>query len=71
LDFVDAIAPFETTYLEASAKTVDGERRHLAVGFVDAGLATVVLTNRNELIRLRSMPRSRRAERRRHQALHG
>ena len=71
LDFVDAIALFEALHVEERARTVDGEERYLAIGWMDEGVATAIFTRRGDSIRLISRRRSRNDERRRYQALHG
>ena len=71
LDFLDAVGLFAAPYMAERTRTVNGEERHLAVGVVQQEFVTVVFVYRNDRIRLISMRRSRRAERRRYQALHG
>jgi uncharacterized protein len=71
LDFIDADILFGNPYLEALAKTVDGEQRWLAIGMIDDDFVTAVFTRRGSVIRIISMRRARNDERQRYQKVFG
>jgi uncharacterized protein len=71
IDFMDADILFGNPYLEAPARTVDGERRWLAIGTIDDVYVTAVLTRRGPVIRIISMRRARNDERKKHQEVFG
>jgi uncharacterized DUF497 family protein len=71
IDFIDADILFSNPYLEAPAKTVDGEQRCLAVGIIDDVYVTAVFTRRGPVIRIISMRRASNGERKQHQKVFG
>ena len=71
IDFIDADILFSNPYLEAPAKTVDGEQRCLAVGIIDDVYVTAVFTRRGPVIRIISMRSARNGERKKHQEIFG
>lgn len=71
LDFLDAVTLFDNPHYVTQARPAGAELRWLAVGPVDGTMLTVVFTRREATIRIISLRKARRNERRRHQALHG
>ena len=67
IDFIDADLLFGDPWVEAPAKTVDGERRWLAIGMIDDDFVTAVFTRRGTVIRIISMRRARNGERKRYE----
>ncbi len=70
LDFLDAVAVFETPHVVVPS-THSSEERKLAIGMLEGRFVTVVYTMRNEAIRIISFRRSRYEERQKYQKLHG
>ena len=71
LDFFDAPSILAGPHLAEAARTIEGELRGAAVGFLNATLVTVVFTHRPGAIRIISFRRARNGEKRRYQTLHG
>lgn len=61
-DFIDAVELFEGEHWLAQGKTVKGEERWLASGWIMGVRAVVVFTLRDEVIRIISVRRSRHDE---------
>jgi hypothetical protein len=71
LDFAEIDAVFESDHLIEEARTVGEEFRHLVIGLVEGRCVAVIITRRGEVIRVISMRKARRNERRRYQAVFG
>jgi uncharacterized DUF497 family protein len=71
LDFVDAVALFDCSYLVGLAKPAGNEQRWVATGVIDGQYVTVVYTLRGEVLRIISMRRARHDERDKYQQVFG
>lgn len=71
LDFRDVQAVFEEKHIIVPSSQDHGEQRFLAIGKLDGKFVTVVYTMRSEKHRIISFRRSRDAEKRRYQDVHG
>jgi uncharacterized protein len=71
-NFIDtADILFGNPFLEAPAKTVDGEQRWLAIGMIGDDFVRAVFTWRGPVIRIISMWRARNDERKKYQEVFG
>jgi uncharacterized DUF497 family protein len=70
LDFFEVIEVFEAPHVVVPSTHQGEEERFLAIGVFDGRLVTVVYTTRNEVIRIISFRRARRAERQKYQELY-
>jgi len=71
LDFVRADLLFSGPVMETETRTVEGELRWLATGMIDDLTVTVVFTRRSGVIRLISLRRARRGEKKRYHEIFG
>ncbi len=69
IDFLDADLVFAGPLLIGQARTVDGEKREMAVGALHDVFVTTVFVKRGDVIRIISMRRARREESKRYQEL--
>ena len=63
IDFVDAPLLFMRPYLRKSARTTAGEQRWIAIGMIEDEWVAAIYTERGSAIRLISVRRARRGER--------
>jgi uncharacterized DUF497 family protein len=71
LDFVDAVLLFDAPRLVAPANFAGNEQFSIAIGMIEDVYVTAIFTRRGSAIRLISMRRARRNERKRYQAVFG
>ena len=71
IDFFRAMAMFDGPHCLSPGKTVNGEVRQLATGWVHDRWITIVFTRRDDVIRIISARRARGDEKRRYQAILG
>ena len=71
IDFLDVGQPFSGPHLRSEVRTVAGERRHALIGLIDDLPVTVIFAHRNDAVRVISIRRARRGERRRYEEVFG
>ncbi len=71
IGFIEADLLFGNPCVGAPAKTVDGERRWLAIGMIDDDFVTAVFTRRGPVICIISMRRARNDEREKYHEVFG
>jgi len=71
IDFEDADVVFEGPHLLSNARDVAGEQRWLATGMIDDVHVTVIYTLRGDVVRIISMRKARKNERRRYNEIFG
>jgi len=70
LNFADVWMVFRNPHVIKEARAAGPETRHLAIGMLSDVFVTVVFTRRGNAIRVISMRRSRRDERRQYRQVH-
>lgn len=70
IDFARAVLVFSQPHVQVEGRSVGLEHRQVVVGMLDERCIAIVYTLRGDVIRLISVRKARRGERRQYQAFH-